>query len=230
VPAVGSTVEDTPLVRLREAMSRYQVDAILVVGREDGRPLRWMTKRGLVGEAARDSSRQAIGHVVSQFRGETSLEQLRELVREPDVSRVLVWCNSAPFAIVGADELGAQTATALSGSPASAPPRTARLRSSGGGATVLAGHARRLLGLVARAQPDADGWASEAQLEAMVPGGRLEWRVRALEAMTLAGLLDRVQRNGQFDYRLTPKGLRLAEAHRAPSSRAAESHPVSLPG
>src|ERR1019366_4700966 len=102
VPAVGSTVEETPLVRLREAMSRYQVDAILVVGREDGRPLRWMTKRGLVGEAARDSSRQAIGHVVSQFRGETSLEQLRELVREPDVSRVLVWCNSAPFAIVGA--------------------------------------------------------------------------------------------------------------------------------
>jgi hypothetical protein len=85
--------------------------------------------------------------------------------------------------------------------------RRAPQRSTATPARALARHGRRLLGLIARAQPDASGWTSEAQLESMVPGGRLEWRVLALEALTAAGLLDRVQRDGQFDYRLTRKGL-----------------------
>ena len=55
----------------------------------------------------------------------------------------------------------------------------------------------------------------------MVAGGRLEWRVQALEVLTAAGLLERVQRDGQFDYRLTRRGLELADAHSAASSSAA---------
>ena len=61
----------------------------------------------------------------------------------------------------------------------------------------------------------------------MVAGGRLEWRVQALEALTAAGLLERVQRDGQFDYRLTARGLELADAHRAPATASPADGPSS---
>jgi hypothetical protein len=217
-------LEATPLRRVRQAMSRHQVDAILVLSRSDGAPLRWVTRDGLVRTAEREpapqGARQAIGDVVSHLSALTSLAQLRELVRERDVSRILIWCNSAPVAIVSADQLFAQTAGAVSGAAAGVRLRRAPQRARGERAPTLAGHGRRLLGLVARAESDADDWASEAQLESMVAGGRLEWRVQALEVLTAAGLLERVQRDGQFDYRLTREGLELAEAHSAASSSA----------
>jgi hypothetical protein len=223
-PTVAEFLEDTPLGRVRQAMSRHQVDAILVLGRDDGAPLRWVARDGLVRTAEREpalqGARQAIGDVVSQLSDLRSLAQLRELVRERDVSRILIWCNSAPLAIVGADELFAQTAGAVSGSRATVRLRRTPERARGEPAPTLAGHGRRLLGLVARAQSAANDWSSEPQLESMVAGGRLEWRVQALEVLTAAGLLERVQRDGQFDYRLTREGLQLAEAHSAASSSA----------
>jgi CBS domain-containing protein len=228
-PAAVGAFDDTPLLRVRQAMSHHQVDAILVVGRDDGIPLRWVTRDGLVRKAGREPSRQgarqAIGDAVAQLNAGTSLAQLRELLREPDVSRVLIWCNSGPLAIVGADELFTHTVTDRSGSAGGARLRRAPRRSTATPAMALAGHGRRLLGLVARAQPDASGWTSEAQLESMVPGGRLEWRGLALGALTAAGLLDRVQRDGQFDYRLTRNGLELADAHKAPGSSDPGSRP-----
>jgi hypothetical protein len=228
-PVSAAALDDTPLLRMRQAMSHHQVDAILVVGRDDGTPLRWVTRDGLVRETRREPSRQgarqAIGDAVAQLNAGTSLAQLRELLREPDVSRVLIWCNSGPLAIVSADELFTHTVTDRSGSAGGARLRRAPRRSTATPAIALAGHGRRLLGLVARAQPDASGWTSEAQLESMVPGGRLEWRVLALEALTAAGLLDRVQRSGQFDYRLTRNGLELADAHKAPGSSDPGSRP-----
>ena len=215
---ITAVPEDTPLARVRQAMSRHQVDAILVLSRDDAAPLRWVTREGLVRKAGREPSaqgaRQAVGDLVTHMCDLTSPAELRELVREPDVSRVLIWCDSAPLAIVSADELFAHTRTAVSGSTAGVRLRRAPAHST----AALAGHGRRLLGLIARAQPDPDGWASESQLESMVAGGRLEWRVRALEVLTAAGLLERVQRDGQFDYRLTSRGLELAYAHSAASS------------
>jgi hypothetical protein len=203
-------------------MSRHQVDAILVLSRDDAAPLRWVTRDGLVRKPGREppvqGARQAVGDLVTHLRDLTSLAELRELVRQPDVSRVLIWCDSTPLAIVSADELFAHTRAARSGSTAGVRLRRAPADSTAGRAPALAGHGRRLLGLVARAQPDAEGWASESQLESMVAGGRLEWRVRALEVLTAAGLLERVQRDGQFDYRLTGRGLELAYAHSAASS------------
>lgn len=212
--------DDTPLQRVRRAMSQHQVDAILVLDRDDGAPLRWVTRDGLIRKAERgrsdDKAGQAIADVVAHLKAHASFAQLRELVREPDVARVLIWSNSGPLAIVSADELFAQTTTGLGGPAGDASRRPARQPAIKGAPPAIAGHARRLLGLVARAQPDVDGWTSEAQLESMVAGGRLEWRVQALEALAAAGLLERVQRDGQFDYRLTPRGLELADAHRAP--------------
>jgi len=203
-------------------MSRHQVDAILVLSRENAAPLRWITRDGLVRKAgrepARQRARQAVGDLVTHVRDLTSPGELRELVREPDVSRVLIWCDSAPLAIVSADELVEHTRTPASGSAAGVRLRRAPAHSTAERGPALAGHGRRLLGLVARAQPDPVGWASESQLESMVAGGRLEWRVRALEVLTAAGLLERVQRDGQFDYRLTARGLELAYAHNAASS------------
>lgn len=221
-PTIAAVPEDSPLGRVRQAMSRHQVDAILVLDRDDGTPLRWVTRDGLVHKAERgppvQGARQAIGDLVTQLSDLTSLAQLREVVREPDVSRVLIWCDSAPLAVVSVDELFAQTTDAASGANAVVRRRRAPARSTGEPAAALSGHGRRLLGLVARAQPDAGGWASESQLESMVAGGRLEWRVQALEVLTAAGLLERAQRDGQFDYRLTSRGLELAQAHSAASS------------
>jgi hypothetical protein len=223
--AVADFLDDTPLERVRHAMSHHQVDAILVLDRAAGTPLRWVTRDGLVRTAEPEpelsGARQAVDDVVSQLSDLTSLAQLRELVRERDVARILIWCNSTPLAIVSADELFAQTAVAVSGSSASVRLRRAPAHSTGESAPALAGHGRRLLGLVARAATDANDWSSEAQLESMVAGGRLEWRVQALEVLTAAGLLERVQRDGQFDYRLTRRGLELADAHTAASGSAA---------
>jgi hypothetical protein len=218
-PSTAVSLDDTPLARVRQAMCRHQVDAILVLDRDDGSPLRWVTRDGLVRSAGSlptgVGARQAIGDVVAHVSELTTFAQVRELVREPDVSRVLIWSNSTPLAIVTADELFAETETAAHRSAG-----RSRLRRAPGGAAAkpapaLAGHGRRLLGLVARAQPDADGWTSESQLESMVAGGRLEWRVKALEVLTAAGLLERVQRAGQFDYRLTARGLEVADARSA---------------
>jgi CBS domain-containing protein len=220
VGARSALRDDTPLQRVRRAMSQHQVDAILVLDRDDGAPLRWVTRDGVIRKAERgrsdDKTGQAIADVVAHLKAHASFAQLRELVREPDVARVLIWSNSGPLAIVSADELFAQTTTGLGGPAGDASRRPAPQPAIKGAPPAIAGHARRLLGLVARAQPDVDGWTSEAQLESMVAGGRLEWRVQALEALTAAGLLERVQRDGQFDYRLTPRGLELADAHRAP--------------
>lgn len=220
-PSGAALPEDTPLQRVRRAMSQHQVDAILVLGRDDGAPLRWVTRDGLIRKAEREPAgngvRQAIVDVVAHLKADTTLAQLRELVKEPDVSRVLIWTDTGPAAIVTADELLAQT-TAGPGASAGDAPQPHGAACSAESTSPLTGHARRLLGLVARAQPDVDGWTSEAQLESMVAGGRLEWRVQALEALTHAGLLKRVQRDGQFDYRLTPRGLELADAHRSPAT------------
>jgi len=203
-------------------MSRHQVDAILVLDRDDSAPLRWVTRDGLVRKAGREPSvqgaRQAVHDAVAGLWHPTSLARLRELVREPGVSRVLILCDSAPLAIVNADELFADLPTAGRDSTAGVRLRRAPTRSTAEPAPALSGHGRRLLGLVARAQPDPEGWTSESQLESMVAGGRLEWRVQALEVLTTAGLLERVQRDGQFDYRLTRRGLELAHAHSAASA------------
>jgi hypothetical protein len=221
-PKLAAVPDDTPLGRVRQAMSRHQVDAILVLSRDNAAPMRWVTRDGLVRNARREPSahgaRQAGGDLVTHLRDLTSLAQLREIIREPDVARVLIWCDSAPLAIVNADELFAHTRAAANGSTAAVRLRRGPGHSTAESAAALAGHGRRLLGLVARAQPDADGWTSESQLESMVAGGRLEWRVQALEVLTAAGLLERVQRDGQFDYRLTLRGLELAHAHSAASS------------
>jgi hypothetical protein len=199
-------------------MSRHHVDAILVLDRDGSAPLRWVTRDGLVRTAVGDQSAQGARQAGDDACHPTSLARLRELVREPDVSRVLILCDSAPLAIVSADELVAQLQAAVRDSTAGLRPRRAPARSSAKPAAALAGHGRRLLGLVARAQPDPDGWTSESQLEAMVAGGRLEWRVQALAVLTAAGLLERAQRDGQFDYRLTSRGLELAHAHSAASA------------
>jgi hypothetical protein len=39
-PSTAVSLDDTPLARVRQAMCRHQVDAILVLDRDDGSPLR----------------------------------------------------------------------------------------------------------------------------------------------------------------------------------------------
>lgn len=48
-PGVVTIVEDASLAQVRRAIVRHGVHALLVVGRDHGRPLGWVTARGLLG-------------------------------------------------------------------------------------------------------------------------------------------------------------------------------------
>jgi CBS domain-containing protein len=55
-PGVVTIVEDASLVQVYRAIVRHDVHAILVVGHSEGRPLGWVTARGLLSWIAGDSS------------------------------------------------------------------------------------------------------------------------------------------------------------------------------
>jgi signal-transduction protein with cAMP-binding, CBS, and nucleotidyltransferase domain len=63
-PGVLTISEDASLLHVYRAMTAHSVHAILVVGRTGGRPLGWVTARGLLGWIGRDrslaSAREAI--------------------------------------------------------------------------------------------------------------------------------------------------------------------------
>jgi CBS domain-containing protein len=55
-PGVVSIVEDASLSQACRALTRHRVHAVLVLGRRQGRPLGWVTARGLLGWLHRDLS------------------------------------------------------------------------------------------------------------------------------------------------------------------------------
>lgn len=63
-PGVVSVPEDTSLRQVYRAMTAHSVRAVLVVGRTEGKPLGWVTARGLLGWIDKDdalaSARDAI--------------------------------------------------------------------------------------------------------------------------------------------------------------------------
>jgi CBS domain-containing protein len=63
-PGVLTIAEDASLVHVYRAMVAHSVHAVLVVGRSEGRPLGWVTARGLLSWVGRDqalaSARDAI--------------------------------------------------------------------------------------------------------------------------------------------------------------------------
>jgi CBS domain-containing protein len=63
-PGVVTIAEDTSLDHVYRAMVAHSVHALLVVGRTEGRPIGWVTARGLLGWVGQDrslaSAREAI--------------------------------------------------------------------------------------------------------------------------------------------------------------------------
>src|SRR6266540_4101487 len=55
-PGVVSIVENASLQQVYRAMIAHRVHAILVVGRTQGRPIGWVTARGLLAWIGRDDS------------------------------------------------------------------------------------------------------------------------------------------------------------------------------
>jgi CBS domain-containing protein len=55
-PGVLTIAEDASMLHVYRAMAAHSVHAILVVGRTSGRPLGWVTARGLLGWVGRDRS------------------------------------------------------------------------------------------------------------------------------------------------------------------------------
>ena len=55
-PGVVSIPEDASLRHVYRAMTAHSVRAVLVVGRTEGRPIGWVTARGLLGWIGKDES------------------------------------------------------------------------------------------------------------------------------------------------------------------------------
>ena len=47
-PGVVTIAEDAPLLHAKRAMVRHRIHAVLVVGKESGRPLGWVSDHGLL--------------------------------------------------------------------------------------------------------------------------------------------------------------------------------------
>lgn len=93
-PGIVSIVEDASLARVHHAMVAHDVHAILVVGRKDGRPLGWVTARGLLGWAEADHDLSYVRDAITESPATvpptaTAREAISALCR-PGVSHLLV--------------------------------------------------------------------------------------------------------------------------------------------
>lgn len=86
-PGVVTIVEDASLGQVHRAMLAHGVHAVLVVGRTDGKPLGWVTSRGLLDWVTRDISlacaRDAVNEkVVTVEPGATVREAAEALIKD----------------------------------------------------------------------------------------------------------------------------------------------------
>lgn len=93
-PGVVSVSDDASLLQAKRALGRHRVHAILIVGHGDGRPLGWVTDRGLLSWLDHDLSLLQAGQAITEPAtfiepGATAREAL-EALRVPGVSHLLV--------------------------------------------------------------------------------------------------------------------------------------------
>ena len=87
-PGVVSVSDDASLLQAKRALVRHGVHAILIVGHGDGRPLGWVTDRGLLSWLDHDLSLLQAGQAITE-PGATAREAL-DALRVPGVSHLLV--------------------------------------------------------------------------------------------------------------------------------------------
>ena len=93
-PGVVTIVEDASLRQARRAMRAHHVQGVLVVGRGQGKPLGWVTARGLLSWIGRDqsmaSAREAITEAPTAIEPSARLPEAVRALSQPGVSRLLV--------------------------------------------------------------------------------------------------------------------------------------------
>ena len=93
-PGVLTIVEDASVRQARRAMRAHGIHAVLVVGKLQGRPLGWVTARGLLDWIGRDDSMAASRDAITERpAGIEPSAQVRDAVRalsQPGVSHLLV--------------------------------------------------------------------------------------------------------------------------------------------
>jgi len=93
-PGVVTIPEDASLRHVYRAMTAHSVRAVLVVGRTEGRPLGWVTARGLLGwigkEEALASARDAITERASWIDPSATAREAVVALLQAGVSHVLV--------------------------------------------------------------------------------------------------------------------------------------------
>jgi CBS domain-containing protein len=65
-PGVVTISEDAPLLHAKRAMVRHGIHAVLVVGRESGRPLGWVSDHGLLKWLERDLATLPAAHAITE--------------------------------------------------------------------------------------------------------------------------------------------------------------------
>ena len=97
-PAVLTIAEDASLRHVYRAMVAHSVHAVLVVGRSEGRPLGWVTARGLLGWVGRDqsvaSAREAITERATSIEPSASAREALSALSQAGTSHLLVCRHS----------------------------------------------------------------------------------------------------------------------------------------
>ena len=93
-PGVVSVSDDASLLQAKRALTRHGVHAILIVASADGRPLGWVTDRGLLSWLEHDLALVLAGQAITEPAtfvepGATAREAL-DALRVPGVSHLLV--------------------------------------------------------------------------------------------------------------------------------------------
>jgi CBS domain-containing protein len=93
-PGVLTIVEHASLIDVRRAMKRHRVHAVLVVGQKQGKPLGWVTARGLLqwaeGDESLASARDAVTAPPVTIEPGASVHDALRAIQQPGVSHLLV--------------------------------------------------------------------------------------------------------------------------------------------
>jgi CBS domain-containing protein len=93
-PGVLTIVEDASVRQARRAMQAHRVHAVLVVGSSQGRPVGWITARGLLGWVDSDESmayaRDAVTESPAWIEPGASVVEAVRAMLQPGVTHLLV--------------------------------------------------------------------------------------------------------------------------------------------
>ena len=93
-PGVVTISADASVARVRDALAAHRVNAILVVERNGGRPLGWITARGLLAQALEDSRRRTAAQAICEpprvVSPSASVKQAAEALIAANASHLLV--------------------------------------------------------------------------------------------------------------------------------------------